>query len=155
VKLPDAWFRFVYRHGFRLARLVWSIHPPRHRGALVMLWCDECVLLVRTSYQDVWMAPGGGVGAQEEPLDAAVREVREELGLQVDRADLSLALEVEHLWNSRRDRVWFFERVLPSRPHVTLDGRELIEARWFDPASARALDTSPHIRDYLAWRVRR
>lgn len=152
MRLPDSWFRFAYRHGFRAARWIWSIRPPRHRGALVMLWCEGRVLLVRSSYQRGWMAPGGGIGPGEQPVEAACRELREELGLHLDPGALAFALEAEHLWNSRRDRVWFFEATIRPGLELSVDGRELVEARWFAWEEARGLETSPHIQDYLAWR---
>src|SRR3954463_11034576 len=58
-RLPDWVYRTIYYYGFRAARLVWRFTKPRHFGALVMLWHDKRVLLVRTSYQDGWVAPGG------------------------------------------------------------------------------------------------
>jgi 8-oxo-dGTP pyrophosphatase MutT (NUDIX family) len=38
------------------------------------------VLLVEPTYKDYWEVPGGAVDADESPYDAAVREVKEELG---------------------------------------------------------------------------
>lgn len=41
------------------------------------------VLLVEPVYKDDWEIPGGCVDADESPYDAAVRELKEELGLSV------------------------------------------------------------------------
>src|SRR4051794_6694842 len=93
-RLPDWVYRTIYYYGFRAARLVWRFTKPRHFGALVMLWHDKRVLLVRTSYQDGWVAPGGGIKADEAPVQAAIREASEELGLQLTLEDLRHALAV-------------------------------------------------------------
>jgi ADP-ribose pyrophosphatase YjhB (NUDIX family) len=44
---------------------------------------DGRILLVEPAYKDYWELPGGAVEADESPYDAAVREVKEELGLSV------------------------------------------------------------------------
>lgn len=41
------------------------------------------VLLVEPTYKDYWEVPGGAVDADESPYDAAMRELKEELGLSV------------------------------------------------------------------------
>ncbi|GGJ75840.1 hypothetical protein GCM10010123_02210 [Pilimelia anulata] len=41
------------------------------------------VLIVEPTYKEDWEIPGGAVDADEAPLDAAVREIKEELGLLV------------------------------------------------------------------------
>ena len=53
-------------------------------GAGVLLSDDAGrVLLVEPTYKDDWEIPGGGVEADESPYTAAVRELKEELGLPV------------------------------------------------------------------------
>lgn len=42
---------------------------------------DGRIALVRNSWSDGWILPGGGVEPDENPIEAARREVREETGL--------------------------------------------------------------------------
>jgi 8-oxo-dGTP pyrophosphatase MutT (NUDIX family) len=42
------------------------------------------VLVVKPTYKDAWDVPGGYVNDGESPREAAIREVKEELGLDVD-----------------------------------------------------------------------
>lgn len=50
-----------------------------------VLFCDEHggVLLVKPSYKPGWEIPGGYAETGESPLQACVREVKEELGIDV------------------------------------------------------------------------
>ncbi|WOX24314.1 NUDIX hydrolase [Streptomyces solicathayae] len=55
-------------------------HPRMAAGAL-FFDAGGRVLMVEPTYKDYWDIPGGYVEAGESPLQAAVREVREELGI--------------------------------------------------------------------------
>ena len=59
---------------------------PRKRMAAGVLLTDAAgrFLLVEPSYKPDWEIPGGSVEQDEPPRAAAVRELREELGLTVD-----------------------------------------------------------------------
>ncbi|MEV2241300.1 NUDIX hydrolase [Micromonospora sp. NPDC049891] len=58
---------------------------PRKRMAagLLITDADERVLLVEPVYKAEWEIPGGCVEANESPYQAAIRECREELGLDL------------------------------------------------------------------------
>ena len=75
----DAAWRLAFRLGFPLARVWWRLRRARHEGALVAVYVDRAVLLVRSSYRVEWNFPGGSVKLI----------VREEL---VDQADAFAAL---------------------------------------------------------------
>lgn len=55
-------------------------HPRMAAGAL-FFDADGRVLMVEPNYKDYWDIPGGYVETGESPLQAASREVREELGI--------------------------------------------------------------------------
>ncbi|MEU7007079.1 NUDIX hydrolase [Streptomyces sp. NPDC046332] len=55
-------------------------HPRMAAGALFFDAAGR-VLMVEPTYKDYWDIPGGYVESGESPLHAAVREVREELGI--------------------------------------------------------------------------
>ncbi|MFF4041613.1 NUDIX domain-containing protein [Streptomyces sp. NPDC001816] len=55
-------------------------HPRMAAGAL-FFDAGGRVLMVQPTYKDYWDIPGGYVEVGESPLQAAVREVREELGI--------------------------------------------------------------------------
>lgn len=66
---------------------------PRKRMASGVLFFDEemRVLLVQPTYKEHWEIPGGVIEENESPISAAVREVREELSLDIAEGQLALA----------------------------------------------------------------
>lgn len=58
--------------------------PAKRMGAgAVLLNSDQNILLVKPTYRQKWLLPGGIVEAHESPGAACVREVKEELGLGI------------------------------------------------------------------------
>ncbi|CAN5708529.1 NUDIX hydrolase [soil metagenome] len=60
---------------------------PMSAAVLLMNEAGE-VLLVKPNYRDTWNLPGGVIDEHESPLDGAIREVKEELDLTLDRQSL-------------------------------------------------------------------
>lgn len=61
-----------------------SAFPSKRVGAGVLIRDDRgYVLLVKPTYKDGWEVPGGLVEEEESPREAARRECREELGVDV------------------------------------------------------------------------
>lgn len=75
---------FFWRALSALRSYYWRIASPITVGARCAVVDANRVLLVRHTYQDGWLIPGGGVKKGETLRDAARREIREECGIEIN-----------------------------------------------------------------------
>lgn len=109
------------------------------------------VLLLKHSYGPaVWSLPGGGLGKGEDPADAARREVREELGVELVRIEPVGILE--EVLSGSPHTAHIYTAVCDRRPQPDL--REVTEARFFPSHSLpEPLGETTRTR-IAAWRAR-
>jgi 8-oxo-dGTP pyrophosphatase MutT (NUDIX family) len=117
------------------------------RAARVLLLAGRSVLLIkgtdpaRPEEGSWWLTPGGGIDADESLESAAVREVFEETGLQLDADALGPVIatrvaEFEFEHRRFRQTEWFFAVEVPAfapRAHGwdDLERRSLLDQRWW------------------------
>jgi 8-oxo-dGTP diphosphatase len=58
---------------------------PQKRMASSVFFFDSAgnILIVKPTYRPYWLLPGGCVEENESPRDACIREVKEELGIEI------------------------------------------------------------------------
>jgi len=107
-------------------------------GAFVAIVDDrDRVLLIHRRDVDVWEMPGGGVEPGESPWDAAAREVREEVGL-----DVTIERLVGVYWKPRDDTTvfQFTGTILDGHPGPSEEADDVAWFRFDDlPATIRPL----------------
>lgn len=122
----------VIQLAYRAQKRLWKLLRPQTRGVKVMLFNDAGqILLVRNSYgaSHLFVLPGGGVRPWEQPVAAAEREIREELGCAVE-ALRPVSIHFTAV-EGKRDTVHLFEAKLAGSPQP--DGIEVVEACFFPP----------------------
>lgn len=124
----DATVRAGMRAGFRLLQLWWRVRQPRIEGVYVAVWHTDRVLLIRNSYRRAFSFPSGRRGRREPPREAAVRELREEVGIAVAPERLVHAGELLVETELVRDHVHLFELHLREEPRLAIDHREVVWA---------------------------
>lgn len=100
-------------------------------AAAAFLTRDGSILLVRKRGFDVFMQPGGKIDAGETPREALVRELREELDLDVDARDFTYAGLFSEEAANEPDTVVKAHVFLSFRPVEPRAAAEIEEARWF------------------------
>ena len=137
----------LWRFAFNLLMAGKAILSPVALGVHAMIFDrDGKVLLARHSYRDDWSLPGGGVARAEPPVDALMRELREELGAV--RADPPVFVGLYTRRSGWATNVIALYRLM----NAEVDFRPNFEVRevvFFDP-NALPPKTSPGARRRLA-----
>jgi len=153
-RASDRLFQLAYVCAYQLMRAYWTVRRPTTHGALVTLWNEGQVLLVRNSYVPYYSLPGGYIHAGETGSQAAARELGEEVGLITTAEQLRLVHEETHPWQGKQDHVQIFTLDVLRRPEITIDHREVIEAAWWSPERALTLNLFPPLRKVLEQRAK-
>jgi ADP-ribose pyrophosphatase YjhB (NUDIX family) len=133
--LVHRWALLVYRRLPTVLRrmVVRRVAPSFTVGAMCVIERDDGrVLLIRHLYRKRWGVPGGLLERHELPTDAARREVREEVGIDVELMG-EPAVNVDA--DPRRIDIVFRARPVDDAEadRVRPSSVEVLEARWFSP----------------------
>lgn len=154
------------KHGFirfvvHLRRLWWKVSRPQTLGVKIAVTVgSQKILLVRPSYERSWGLPGGAVSGQESPLEAAQRELLEELGFNARPYAMRLVGAYFSRLEAKADVILLFHLNLEHDIAMAPDGTEIQEARYFDthalptdtvPSVARRLDDLSNPGVYAQW----
>lgn len=91
---------------YMAARLVWKLTKPVTAGTRVILIDNNKVLLVKHTYQNEWYLPGGGIKKGETFEQAIRREIKEELGGELE--ELKLFGVYNNFYESKNDTIVIF-----------------------------------------------
>ncbi|MEO5646508.1 MAG: NUDIX domain-containing protein [Candidatus Paceibacterota bacterium] len=119
----------IYKIANSIRRIYWYIFRPHTQGVKCLIECNGEYLLIQTSYSGkYWTLAGGGVGRNEGPETAAIREVNEELGIKV--GSIKQIGQYESTIEYKKDTVYLFHAQVSSKDFNS-NSTEVSDARWF------------------------
>src|SRR3989344_5420273 len=116
---------------YPMIRVYWFVFRPETFGVKCIIEHNGKMLMIRNTYgKRQWTFPGGGIEEGETPEDAAKREVREEVGIELAEVR-SLGMFIssrEH----KKDNIYVYSGRVDSE-YVRIQPSEILEAQWFTP----------------------
>ena len=139
--------------GVELCRLHKPATPPKHLVSYFALVDRDHVLLVDHKKAQLWLPTGGHVEPGEHPRVTVVRELAEELGLELGEApEAPLMLTVSETVGTTAGHtdvsLWYVLRGDRHAP-LTFDTEEFYSVRWFHFDAAPVSRSDPHLSRFL------
>ncbi len=152
------WIDFCWRAALVVAyaglRAYWFVVRPETRGVYVAVWVRGNLLVIRNSYRSEISLPGGAVNRGETVAYAAVRELCEEVGIEVEVEALRFARTYVVNHEFHNDHASFFEIELEHEPVVAIDRREVVWAEFRAAEDVKRDEMVAPLRLYLEDRLR-
>jgi 8-oxo-dGTP diphosphatase len=119
--------------------------PKKRMAAGVLMFNEKGELLIlKTSYKNHWTIPGGVIEGDESPKQAGIREVNEEIGLNL--SDVSFVCvdytRADKTKNKNESLQFIFSAGKLSGEQmrgIKIDGKEIVEHKFVPPEKATEL----------------
>lgn len=149
--LPAPFHRALLQlaHKLRHRWRKWRKMPISGISVIVTNEAGEVMLLKHSYGPKAWGLPGGGMSPGEDPAECARRELREEVGLQVEELKPLGVLHETLSGSPHTSHVFTVQVSQDPKP----DGREILEAKFFAPDALPELLTRNVPRRLAMWKA--
>ncbi len=120
----------IYKILFYPAKLLWFLTRPEVNAVGAIIEHDQKLLMVRQTYGNgkVWHFPGGLKKNSESAIVSAQREIKEELGIDIDLVEIG---RTKFRADFRSVSSTCFYAQIPFLPKLRLDNKEIAESKWW------------------------
>lgn len=124
---------------------IWRAQQPQKMIVVkVVIKSDQGnILLAKPNYKKSWQLPGGGVENGESPEEAAVREVREELSLNLSTDSLRLTGTIYRQDEELLFLVYEASEVISENTQLRVEEGEIVDFQF-----ANVNNVAPLLSDY-------
>lgn len=112
-----------------------NLPKKRMAATALILNADDEILIVKPSYKDHWLVPGGVVEKDESPKEACLREAKEEIGLELNDNDIRfLCVDYTSDKDGKGESLQFVfsggKLSENEMQNIELDGKEIVDHRF-------------------------
>ena len=141
--------KFLYIIYYKLHLVYCFLFRPKVEGSYCLIFVDDYLLIIKNSYKTYWTVPCGGINKGEEPIDAAIREVEEEVGLNLEAQRVSFIKVILNTTEYKKDRIHLFNYRMNSFPEVKIDDKEVVDYKWVKVSDTKDLPLFHPIKQFL------
>lgn len=118
--------------------------PKKRMAAMALIQNNKGqILIVKPHYHEGWLLPGGIIEENESPRNCCIREVREEIGVNIT-AEQILVIEYKKAIAEKTESIHFvFDGGTLTPDQIKLEESELTEFRFVDLFEAQKLTIAP------------
>lgn len=140
--------------GAPLFRLVKPAVPAKHLVSYFVLIDDGYILLVDHKNAQLWLPTGGHVEPNEDPRATVVRELKEELGLDVDLQRVGppcmvTVTQTVGLTAGHTDVSLWYAIQASRAAKIEFDASEFNDVRWFACSEVPIHRSDPHLQRFI------
>jgi 8-oxo-dGTP pyrophosphatase MutT (NUDIX family) len=141
--------QLFYNLAYRIILSIWFFTRPTVRGVYVAVWYQKKLLVIKNSYKNRFTIPCGRIKRSEDTAEAAMRELKEEVGIEIKKSQLTFVGEYVAEHNFATDVGSFFEFEMTESPNVQVDNREVTWAQFMPLDQISSLNLNPTVRAWL------
>ncbi|MDJ0632573.1 MAG: NUDIX hydrolase [Xenococcaceae cyanobacterium MO_188.B29] len=114
--------------------------PKKRMGAGCLFFNNnDQILIVKPSYRDAWLIPGGVVEANESPRQACIREVEEEIGIKCQPEKLLCVDYISETQNNNESLQFIFLGGIISEEEIVITDNEISAYQFLESEKALSL----------------
>lgn len=138
-KPPAFLGKLVYFFGYPIFRLL----IKNTNRAYVLVTYEDQIILTKNwlGFQKKWRLPGGGINNGEEPINAVVRELAEELNISASPESLN-CITPQPINDKLNYKYWLFEYRTDKEQKFSPDEKEILVAKYFDRNNLKNINLS-------------
>ena len=141
--------RLILKLAYRALLTLWFFTKPTVYGVYIAIWYQADLLMIKNSYRKRLTIPCGRMKRGEDPAEAAVRELYEEVGIKLEKSKLTFAGKYTGKFKYATDIGSVFEVELAESPQIRVDNREVVWAQFMPLEQISKLCLNPTVKSWL------
>ena len=141
--------KLIYKIYYKLHLVYCFFFRPNVQGSYCLIYVGDQVLIIKNSYKSDWTIPCGRIDRGESPLEAAIREVKEEVGLILQKEKVKFLKVILNTTEYKKDHIHLYEYRMEVIPEVIIDDREVVDFQWIKVSDVETMPLFFPIKKFL------